>query len=479
MRTSRGLPRANRGSMRMSPAAGRALPYAVLAWGVMLLGAVSASDAAAQDRSIFSVLDTGGRSVAAAMSADGMLGIDDVLSAGGRRIQVWTLSAQPGSGLQVDLRSADFDAFLYVVGPGLGEGLRDDDGGDGLNSRLCVAVEEAGDYRVVASSLSGETGAFTLDVTEVPVVSSGECPAEPEAEEITDLAELDTEGRTLALGDDVQGSLGSGDALVFGSPAQAWAVQGVAGTPFSVDLISESFDAYLMVEGPGFESWLQDDDGAGRCDSRLSFTFPQTGTYRVVASTLGDSGGPFRLIATEEPGPMNPESCQVDLFEYEVEDTGSPSDIADVGALPIGSEVDGVMVGNEAQYEGRGMQGWTLEGSAGDRLAIELRSADFDSYLYFLGPGFSDPLWDDDGAGSLNSLICVELSESGTYRILAGPLSGDGAGSRYTLSATRAADGAETMCESFDVSPAIVAAQLAALPHPTSGSSLRMRQARK
>ncbi|HIF05994.1 MAG TPA: hypothetical protein EYQ64_03305 [Gemmatimonadetes bacterium] len=51
----------------------------------------------------------------------------------------------------------------YVVGPGL-ESLENDDGGDGLNSRLDVTFPNDGTYRVVASSLGGSLGTFTLRV---------------------------------------------------------------------------------------------------------------------------------------------------------------------------------------------------------------------------------------------------------------------------------------------------------------------------
>ena len=426
-----------------------------------------------QDRSVFSVLDTQGRSVGVSMSADGDLSPGDVLSAGGRRVQVWALAAAPGAALQVDLRSADFDAFLYVVGPGLGEGLRDDDGGDGLNSRICVALSEVGEYRLVASSLSGETGAFTLEVSDMPGATNGACPAEPVEEEITDLAELDTGGRTLAIGSEVDGTLGANDPVVFAAPAQAWALEGRAGESLSVDLVSEDFDSYLMVEGPGLESWLMDDDGAGRCDSRLTFTFPQTGTYRVVASTLGTSGGSFRLLVGSEAGPVNPDGCFAPVYEEEGEEDDlsvSAEEVGEVGTVAYGTPADGAMTGNEDIFQGRFVQGWTLSASAGDQVALELRSADFDSYLYFLGPGFPDPLWDDDGAGNLHSRICVEIPENGEYQVLAGPLSGDEAGGRYTLTATRAEGGGGTLCDTFEVSPAIVTARLARLP--TDGRSL-------
>ena len=148
------------------------LAATTIATGVLTV--LSASGASAQeDRSIFSVLDTGGRSVAIATIAQGSLSSSDMLSAGGRRIQVWSLGASRGDEIQVDLRSDDFDPFLYVVGPGLGEGLRDDDGGNGLNARLCIALTEPGEYRVVASSLSGGLGDFALEIRERPGATDG------------------------------------------------------------------------------------------------------------------------------------------------------------------------------------------------------------------------------------------------------------------------------------------------------------------
>jgi len=436
--------------------------------------ALAPQTTAAQELSIFSVLDTQGRSVAPATPADGALTDGDVLSAGGRRVQVWSLSAAQGSSFQVDLRSVDFDSFLYIVGPGLGEGLRDDDGGDGLNSRLCVALDEVGEYRIVASSLTGETGMFTLEVSAVPGAANGMCTeAVVATEEVSDVADLPTNGRTLAVGDEATGMLSLDDPLLFDSPVQAWAVEGQAGESFSVDLISDAFDAYLIVAGPGLESWLLDDDGAGRCDSRVSFDFPQTGTYRVIASTIdvGGTGGPFRLVTSQTPGPVNPNGCMA----MPADDATGPdedTEIDEAGSLSFGLAANGAMTGNEGVYEGHHVQGWTLDASAGDRLSVELRSADFDSYLYFTGAGFESALWDDDGAGNLHSRICVEVPESGTYRVLAGVLSGASTGGRFTLTATLEGEG--SLCDSYEVSPAVLAQTLAALP--TEGRSISVGQ---
>jgi len=440
------------------------IPAAVM--GLFLAAIVGPQAGTAQDgRSVFSALDTQGRTVAVGEQMQGSLTDSDVLSAGGRRVQVWTLGAPQGEEVQVDLSSDDFDAFLYVVGPGLNEGLRDDDGGSGLDSRICFVPDQPGEYRVVASSLNAGTGAFSITAE----VTGGSCGGAVETSEIEDLALLPTEGRSIAVGDEVAGALTDRDPTFYGTPAQAWAVQGRAGAPFSVDLVSDDFDSFLTVLGPGLDEYFTDDDGAGRCDSRVSLTFPESGEYRVVVSTtLGVGTGSFTLIASERPGPVNPDSCVPvtdggefggEPYEY-IE--GSLEEISMVGALRMKSSVNGSMSGNEAYFRDRPLQGWTLEGRAGSRVAITLVSDQFDTYLFLDGPGFVDPIGNDDGAGDLDSRICVELPETGTYRVFAGPLSSVDAGARYVLDAT--VRGADSVCDAYEVSPALRAAALAALP---------------
>jgi hypothetical protein len=417
---------------------------------------------AQEGRSVFSALDTQGRTVAVGEVAQGSLTPADVLSAGGRRVQVWTLGAIEGQEVQVDLRSDDFDAFLYVVGPGLDEGLRDDDGGSGLNSRICFVPDQPGEYRVVASSLYADIGAFSITAS----ATDGSCGGAVETSEIEDLTQFPTGDRTLAVGDEVAGELTDADATFYGSPTQAWAVQGTAGQPFAVDLVSDDFDAFLTVLGPGLDEYLTDDDGAGRCDSRVSLTFPESGEYRVLASAVGVGAGSFTLIASESPGPVNPESCIPPMEEGEYGEPyeyieGSLEEIAIMGGLPLEGAVDGAMTGDEGFFRDRPLQGWTLEGMAGNRVAITLASDRFDTYLFFDGPGFPDPLWDDDSAGDRNSRICVELPETGTYRVFAGPFSSADPGSPYRLDAT--VRGADAVCGDYDLSPAATVAALASL----------------
>lgn len=411
--------------------------------GLSLWGAGSLDAQQMADLSVYSVLDTQGRTIELGREVSGSLGPVDPLTGEGRRVQVWTLEVEPGREVQVDLRSDAFDSFLYVVGPGLGEGLRDDDGGAGLNSRICFTPDQPGDYRVVASSLGGGTGVFEL----VAAASEGTCGGAANTSSITDLSALATESRTLSAGEEVEGTLTPSDPTFYGSAVQAWAVEGEAGEAFSVDLVSDDFDSFLMLRGPGGVE-LDDDDGAGRCDSRISLTFPETGTYSVIASTLGSNLGSYRLRASGEPGPGSSEPCVPSALG---EDGGAAVDVDAVpvvGSVSVGDEVAGHLNGDEPLYQGRRVQAWTLEASAGDSLAITLRSDQLDTYLFFSGPGFFTPRGDDDGAGDLDSRLCLVLSEDGPYTILPGSFSSSAVSGPYRLQVLGANAG--SVCDEFE-----------------------------
>ena len=436
-----------------------------------LMSGVGVGSGAAQDRSVFSALELQGPVTTDGTPVRGRLAPEDLIATGGRRVQVWGLDASYGDELQVDLRSGDFDAYVYVVGPGLGEGLSDDDGGEGLNARVCVVVDEPGEYRIVAASLSSATGDYTLAVNPREGVSDGVCP-EGEVEESVEAADTDdlpTDERVLSVGSEVGGVLSTSDPTLYGSLAQAWAVEGRAGESFSVDLVSDAFDAYLLVAGPGLEADLSDDDGAGRCDSRVTLTFPETGLYRVVASTLSASeGGPYRLISSEQPGPTSDEACSPPSTT--AASSRDVEDVTVVGSLAWEETHEGALTGSEGLYDGRMMQAWTLEGQARTRIVIEMRSSDFDSYLYLTGPGFEDHASNDDGAGNLNARLCAELPEDGEYRVLSGPYSGGESGQLFTISASR--NDAAALCEEFEMSPDAIAGVLAELP--TGGRALAL-----
>ena len=69
----------------------------------------------------------------------------------------------------------------------------------------------------------------------------------------------------------------------------------------------------LGVEGAlvhGDEHQLADDDGAGGCNARITFTVLEDGPYRVVASSLNAiETGAYTLRVSDRPGPTSDYAC--------------------------------------------------------------------------------------------------------------------------------------------------------------------------
>jgi hypothetical protein len=76
----------------------------------------------------------------------------------------------------------------------------------------------------------------------------------------------------------------------------------VAGRTYVLDLESAAFDAFLKLESPAGKLLAEKDDivpGVNR-NSRLIFTAPQDGVYRIVATSFEQSGtGPYTLRIRE------------------------------------------------------------------------------------------------------------------------------------------------------------------------------------
>ncbi|WP_234278205.1 hypothetical protein [Billgrantia desiderata] len=104
------------------------------------------------------------------------IALDELASEGqlesGRALQAWLepgarnvyeIVIEEAGQYRLDLLSDDFDAYLELEGEGLF--LSDDDGGEGMNSRIVTHLE-AGTYRATARSYgNSESGSFTLSLS--------------------------------------------------------------------------------------------------------------------------------------------------------------------------------------------------------------------------------------------------------------------------------------------------------------------------
>ena len=113
------------------------------------------------------------------MGAEGFGTLSDADPEGpdGSYAQAWALPLSAGQEVTVDLTSPDFDAYLWVTGPGLDSGLSDDDSGGGCNARMTFIAPEDGEYRVIVNAAAPrETGEFVLRASDTPpATASGLC----------------------------------------------------------------------------------------------------------------------------------------------------------------------------------------------------------------------------------------------------------------------------------------------------------------
>jgi serine protease Do len=68
------------------------------------------------------------------------------------------------------------------------------------------------------------------------------------------------------------------------------------GSTYTIDLESNDFDAYLRLEDPSGKQLAEDDDSAGKLNSRIVFTPEVEGVYRIIVTTCDpDQTGAYRL----------------------------------------------------------------------------------------------------------------------------------------------------------------------------------------
>jgi serine protease Do len=82
--------------------------------------------------------------------------------------QAWTIQGRAGQTVTVDLESDDFDAYLFLRGPGVsgGRDFQDDDSGGSCNARLTATFPQTGEYEIVVNTADKyATGQFSVSVT--------------------------------------------------------------------------------------------------------------------------------------------------------------------------------------------------------------------------------------------------------------------------------------------------------------------------
>lgn len=170
-----------------------------------------------------------------------------------------------------------------------------------------------------------------------------------------------------------------------------------AGQSIEVIVRGDSIDTALNATFPNGESFYNDDyDGL---DAGFMRTFQTAGTVEVEARPLssGETGS-YTVVVRELPPPAE---------------------------LGIGERINGRLTGGSGDR-------YTITGSEGQRIVIDLKSYDFDAYLTLVDEAGNEISDDDGGDEGFNSRLQYHFRQAGTVTITAGSLGGGDEG-RYEL----------------------------------------------
>jgi hypothetical protein len=235
------------------------------------------------------------------------------------------------------------------------------------NAWLAFTPPVAGTYRIVATSSQTGTGDFQLEIkTHVP----------PKAIK----AKAPDVGKSIKIEDKL--TQDDPKDLKQRQPSKHFEVELAAGD-YQIDLRSTAFDAYLRVlDKNGVELAFDDDGGEGR-NSRLIFTPPAPGAYRLVATTFAGGIGDFELeIKANAPGKA------IQAIKTKAPAAGKTVTIADKLTNDDGKD----------QRGRRPAKIFEVELDAND-YQIDLVSGAFDSYLRVLDKNGKELTFDDDSGG--------------------------------------------------------------------------------
>ena len=168
------------------------------------------------------------------------------------------------------------DTSLVINLPN-GSWLCDDDAGDGLNPMLKITSPASGIYDIyvgtIASNFSPGTVLYISEQTASYDTSSSNDTNNDDFGDFGDIAE----GR-LETGDFVNSE---------GKFEDTWTFDGFADEFVYIELHSNDFDSYLIMESPSGQIYYNDDFEGDQRSSVLDIQIPETGEYRVTVTSYG------------------------------------------------------------------------------------------------------------------------------------------------------------------------------------------------
>jgi hypothetical protein len=223
--------------------------------------------------------------LATRIERDGRLEAGDATLTSGEFYDSFDFEGAPGQHVSIDLRSSAFDTYLILQDPA-GEQTENDDAEDGGavgHSSIETDLTEAGTYRVLVTSYeTGESGAYALTIDPSATTPSFTTTREVQA---------------LTADRPVGGELDGDDATFeAGEYHDTYVFDGAEGETVRLELTSADFDTYLGLVTPSGEEIANDDFEGDTDRSVIVLTLPESGRYRVQATSYAAAEtGRYRL----------------------------------------------------------------------------------------------------------------------------------------------------------------------------------------
>ena len=331
------------------------------------------------DQGLVELVDGAGALAAGGRQRDRLEAGDATLSTGEYRDD-FTFAGRRGQEAVIDLRSSEFDPYLIVHTPSGEQFDNDDYEGDMSRSLIALVLEETGTYEVTVTSYQeGESGSYTLQM---------------DVGESVELAGLREETGTLGFDD---------STLDDGEYIDIYEFTGRPGQRVTIDLRSDDFDTYLILADPNGDH-EENDDANDTTDSQIVTDITESGTYRVAVTSYeaGESGA-YRLTID-----------QIDVSR------GRAGQNRDVETLTIGRTTVGELeFGDRTLATGEYQDFYVFDGRVGQSVRLEMASSEFDTFVALITPG-GDIIENDDFEGNTSrSVVELNLTETGRYRVTA------------------------------------------------------------
>ena len=343
----------------------------------------------------------------------------------GSRYKLYGFLGTKGDTLTFNLMSDDFDANLVVADASGNRLGLNDDGGENCNARLQFVPRATGNYRIYAnSSAQAELGEYRLSLARGRAAT----PSDSVCKGFGRVAGMIDVGQTIT------GTLTSDDPQLPSDSTyfERWILPVKANQSFTVDLISDDFDAYLLLTRSRGEKLVDNDDGGGGCNARIVYTATDGHPLRIVVNSASQpkrQTGRFTLRVTEGQSTVdakgncrfnNQVASNTQTLQQSSVATQTSAQAASIQTVRVGETVNGSLSSSDSLYPDNTyfkFYQFTAPPGGGP-VTIDLSSDDFDPVLIVRGDDLDNSIINDDGGPGCAARVSRTFPGRGPYRIL-------------------------------------------------------------